>query len=755
MPLLRPVLRGAIAAGGIDSDIPDGAEATFTLNSIVGDDFVDAVNGWLFPIDGKDWVDDEWSTELTHIPWKTKATISAPADGTPEATAIQAIDDDNFWYEAGGTAQVIPIQSFFQNINFSNLYFARHVAKVVDGNSVETTPPGVTDITLYNTARVIDSTYTDYFGSEVALPVAGTDYFVAKSGNDGNDGTSIAQAKLTMSGALAVSGSGDTVHILGGDYNESWVPDTGATYIGVGQVEYTPDTTWTMNIGTNAIIRHLILNASGQTFCMILGGGKTGFTMDKCKTYGACTYELFANNGIAMDVTNSALVCTYSTSMGYKGEVNYTGCYLNLNAGITVSTANVITAFDVQYNTINSPAASIIIYGNTVDIDFSFNNIKGIGTRLFSMTGVSAIDSMTLNRNVMNITATNDIEFMNAGANAVFNDLTFTYNDITVSTTDEIFLLNADDCKDFIASNNVINIVSSNGANQAVLLAKSTQASSTFAVANNTINYTHNLGYVIAVGNESTDADDDKYTSISITGNRITKTAGVLNLVHVIFVGHNLDPVISYNFVEGGTFGIVMKHSGGAYTANGATYNIFKNCEIAIHIKGVLDCPAIGNSMYFDTITDFRAFYVRNNVGGDSATGAILKNNIIETTGGNGFIYLYENTSEGGTTDIDYNDVYTDLVDIASVDGVGRTWAEWQSDGFGANSIVTDPEFTDVDNDDFTLDAGSDAIGAGETLAAAYDDGLDSTTTWGSASTLPVIVTKQQTAPWDMGAYIS
>ena len=57
-------------------------------------------------------------------------------------------------------------------------------------------------------------------------------------------------------------------------------------------------------------------------------------------------------------------------------------------------------------------------------------------------------------------------------------------------------------------------------------------------------------------------------------------------------------------------------------------------------------------------------------------------------------------------------------------------------------------------NDDFSLAAGSLAIGAGEDLGTDYDDGLEKSTTWGSLLAVPVVVTKQQGAAWDCGAYV-
>ena len=73
--------------------------------------------------------------------------------------------------------------------------------------------------------------------------------------------------------------------------------------------------------------------------------------------------------------------------------------------------------------------------------------------------------------------------------------------------------------------------------------------------------------------------------------------------------------------------------------------------------------------------------------------------------------------------------------------------------------MLTDEEFaalfTDYANNDFSLPVGSAAIGYGDALAATYDDGLDSTTDWGDEDNVPTVVTKRQTAPWDVGAYVS
>ena len=45
--------------------------------------------------------------------------------------------------------------------------------------------------------------------------------YVAKDGNDSNNGTSIDNAKLTIAGAVSIAQSGTTIKVLSGNYVES------------------------------------------------------------------------------------------------------------------------------------------------------------------------------------------------------------------------------------------------------------------------------------------------------------------------------------------------------------------------------------------------------------------------------------------------------------------------------------------------------------------------------------------------------
>ena len=65
------------------------------------------------------------------------------------------------------------------------------------------------------------------------------------------------------------------------------------------------------------------------------------------------------------------------------------------------------------------------------------------------------------------------------------------------------------------------------------------------------------------------------------------------------------------------------------------------------------------------------------------------------------------------------------------------------------NAITTNPDLEDISNNDFALKVGSPAIGAGVTVSNAT--GISSAD-WTGA--LPNLVTKEQIAPFDIGAYI-
>ncbi|GAF87703.1 unnamed protein product, partial [marine sediment metagenome] len=141
---------------------------------------------------------------------------------------------------------------------------------------------------------------------------------------------------------------------------------------------------------------------------------------------------------------------------------------------------------------------------------------------------------------------------------------------------------------------------------------------------------------------------------------------------------------------------------------------------------------------------------------GEDAQGCIFKNNIIYdlasyTGGAVGYGYVIQDAESEVDLEIDYDNVFLTNSGYLNYKGVAKNLAETQGLGYDVNGQSGDPLINSVG----VPGAGSPAIDNGLTLAATYDDGLDSTTAWGDSSTLPVVVTKQQIASWDIGVYVS
>jgi hypothetical protein len=210
----------------------------FQLDGTVsGNNAVDKVNGWLFPITGT----IDWDITDKIFPFRTICTISAPADGTPEATAIQAKDVNNFWYAADGTANVIPFQYFYQNQDFEDKHFCKHIAQVIV-DEWEITHAGVKDITLYNSAESAHiATMASYFGSEVE-PIVGAKW-ASPLGNDTTGNGTRALPYLSI-GKLCSQCNGITGYVLSGNYGTEGDPYYGIyrftnpsySIIGIGRV---------------------------------------------------------------------------------------------------------------------------------------------------------------------------------------------------------------------------------------------------------------------------------------------------------------------------------------------------------------------------------------------------------------------------------------------------------------------------------------------------------------------------------------
>ena len=224
-----------------------------------------------------------------------------------------------------------------------------------------------------------------------------------------------------------------------------------------------------------------------------------------------------------------------------------------------------------------------------------------------------------------------------------------------------------------------------------------------------------------------------------------------------IYFRNYIDFTIKHNYLSGaGEYNIVIKS-----TTNNEAADIPVIGNVSV-LSGVLGKGVSNIKFYNNTIINADNAGITF-IAGDDASAykkSYVKNNIVVNNDNNGYLVEIQDEATGGDNEFDYNIYYSTEAKPFNYLGTTKTFTEWQALGFDTNSIfLTEAQFnalfTDFASGDYSLISGSEAIGAGETLAATYDDGLDASTDWGSDTETPTVVTKQQTSPWDIGAYIS
>jgi len=155
----------------------------------------------------------------------------------------------------GGGITVSGISTFYDHVDFNNNIFHTGIATFGSSNGIGTVTIGLGSTALYvdGDARIIgiltvgrasvtidgnNNTITSgivtitnsqiYLGDNITLSGSATGInsahnvlYVAKDGNDENNGTSIDNAKLTISGAVGIATTGTVIKVLAGNYAEN------------------------------------------------------------------------------------------------------------------------------------------------------------------------------------------------------------------------------------------------------------------------------------------------------------------------------------------------------------------------------------------------------------------------------------------------------------------------------------------------------------------------------------------------------
>jgi parallel beta-helix repeat protein len=171
---------------------------------------------------------------------------------------------------------------------------------------------------------------------------------------------------------------------------------------------------------------------------------------------------------------------------------------------------------------------------------------------------------------------------------------------------------------------------------------------------------------------------------------------------------------IRYNLVEDCTASGI---SHGYFNRYGETYqNIVSGCGSGIVIRTLDDGDQILNSYIVNnTLFDNDQHFL---VMVDAGTNTTVANNI--TSGGTNVYWSWGGTDQSDNT-YDRNNLYGQSGIFAYMASGNYTLSQWQAAfGYDANSVTTDPSFTDAANGDFTLQAGSPALTLGRTITAIH-----------------------------------
>lgn len=732
-----------------------------------------------FLITGYDFSSD-WTTGM---PYKSAATISAPAGDA----ALIAADINNYLYDSGGTPNQIPVVSLFQDIDYEHRLFSRHAAQVLDGNNVETYEPRVMEVVFYNTVKSgADLTACNaYFGVPVEQSSTNAVWLAANGNDTTGDGTKAlpyqtldkvkataktyiylktgiydiaAQCTFTGTTLLSVVGLGTCNFTNSGNsYGWTWsrpVEISGVHFIGTS-VNY--DSFFTKSIKYSNC--KFTKSATGTTF---IGSntGSTDITIKDC----------------VVNVTNQTVGFYYSNVA--IANVSIVGCFGNIG---TIAIPSIRSSSGVNTFKYNKGTSSIIAatyganqyyFNNTITggglstaittgIQITYNHITAANNAraLYSLGDYTAnIEGVNVSRNTFIGNSAADIVFVGATGGdaatvaAVYSN-NYVYNtSVSAKTEMSVRLLGH-----FTAENNLIQggglyirlrnntIVRDNIINAAYYTtAVQTQALAAWCLNGTNVTgvvFEHNIFIGGATGISIANMSSDTEASTGGINGAIFRKNTITNVIETGISAHTflisgIDNIIEHNrFNMTNGYAIVVKSGGEHWTTTDAhiRYNIF-NCTAASQFL-IYNRGSYGVIVANNTVIGYRGtsiFKVDENTQGSDAS-MLCVNNLIKL-GGNVQDYSIKHATSEFTS---------------------------RNNSINLNGFTFTSTGITVDDDEISTSIDANGIPApviltGEDLGSGSNNGLDTTTNWGSSSIAPVIVNRTQpaTGAWQVGAYV-
>jgi len=668
-----------------------------------------------------------------------------------------------FPYKSAATIDVfgqtaVPVVSLFQNFDYENQYFCKHVAQVVDENGIETKQAYVSDIVAYSESLTGDDLVeaNEYYSVPIAVTTAVR--YVSKAGSDAAAGTK-ADPWLTIQYAQNSSTNGDTIYVLSGEYAETYNGSINlrlirsVTYNCIGKVVI-------KKAGTGGSV---LYNESGsRTFnrAIIDAGGNTNsvgdtYSLGSARTtiYNNCIFKggtaswlrtqlietVNLNNCIAIGA-NAQTVTVGINSANNCLFVNHIDYYRKNNTMLNCNFTNYKMVFDTA-NTVNIKGC--FVSNNLTFLTFNPNGAStaSLTFNIFNLTGgtdVSLIDIQENGVNYVDAVLQNNRFYCNS-------DISGTINSLSRINTPKL-----------IAENNHYSMLSASEVS-CLISGSSIAIDELIKVKNNYFKSNAKNTLIVTIGGEGGSVYNK---GAEFSGNRVIgflyDTPSASGTQHATLFNSGGNQIIKHNYISHSTLGIVIKCGNGlAYTSGGCFNNLVEECYNAIWCRGVGGINIFNNTMrhsgyaYGSPFSRF-IFADENPVqaGTQQSENVIIKNCIMSTPVNTGNVFLVGFDEYAGLNGCIVEDCQLDGGQFLLSDGTTAysDLAIAQAAGKLLNCVVADPLLSAA-LIPLTPITGAD-------LGEDYEDGLDVTTNWGGATTLPVIVTKQQGATWQKGAFI-
>lgn len=626
-----------------------GTLVQYIDGTISGNEFVDkSGNGYNLDI-----INNDLDSTLLGLPYKSTALVAQKS-----ANYGLIPDNNNFWFDSGGTPNQIPIHCLFQNIDYNNQTFCLHEAQVLDANGFETTSAKVLEICTY-TAALTGANLTfanDYFGTPTKQ---------VSNIREVGPGKTYA----TIQAAITAMTAGDTIYIYSGSYNETTIltVNKSATIIGLGFVRIKAT-------GGFQDVYFQTASATNYISGVMFNGGTV---TSRLVQFDACSLV------IDRCYFNYSKVAVYQATNSSSKTATVKNCAFKLTSVAT-------------------PSIGVLVAGQGFTTLIRDNKFNSVSTSLLTTSNAF-------------------VQLQSQVAPIVTNNL---FVDITPTQFTHI------------------NMVSASGfTTGAVQITKNVCI--TEAVAN----------YTISLGAENLHLNNFNGAIIKynkIVGSLLNRPGTVSNC-HAMLLNCGVNMEIAFNNVSYSNIGIVVKAGAeAAYTNGGVWSNQVYNCQNGIWLRGISGANVFNNTVVYDAATPTHVVGIKADENGAAAgtqnsSNVIAKNNIVYINAGHGIEF----------------DAY------AAANGCVAEWTRFKPSTYflkiGATtytSIATAQGAGWLNNCDAVTTAFSafpniyPAAINGATLASDYDDGFDSSSFLGSANKMPIVVTKQQAAQWQLGAWI-